>query len=157
MSNNLYWDGNIFTTKDYVLSNFDGIGNYWVFDDFDGINDYWVFDKEYTKENNKMNYYYYDLLASRVYMFALPGVGKDNIKIRTNGKAFYIEAKRDLKNKNAINENTYGFNVKTAFKAEIKLGKKFDADKVNSWYKDGVLYVEIPFKDECILKEVDVK
>ena len=86
----------------------------------------------------------------------IPGVNEDDIQINVEKSYLIIEAEKKEtigeKEKYALNELEYGL-IKRIF----RLPDNIDIDKINAEYKEGILYVTLPKKEEAKPKEIKVK
>ncbi len=87
----------------------------------------------------------------------VPGIPKKDISIRVSDGALMItgerkEEKTEGKGRNRRTERVYG-----SFARSFSLPSSVDGEKVKAAYKDGVLTVTLPKKEEAKLKEIAVK
>lgn len=87
----------------------------------------------------------------------LPGVNKDDISVSYNDGYVTVSGKRESENEEEgtsyhTKEVTHG-----SFSRSFRLPKKVDIDKVDASYKDGVLTVVLPHKEDAGTKKIEVK
>ncbi|HUS49067.1 MAG TPA: Hsp20/alpha crystallin family protein [Candidatus Paceibacterota bacterium] len=79
----------------------------------------------------------------------VPGIEQKNIDIEITEdntivvKGEKIQEKEENKNEIHVSERYYG-----SFRRELKLPNRADADKINASYKNGILTIDIPKKEE---------
>ncbi len=86
----------------------------------------------------------------------LPGVGKDDVKISIQDDTLVLRGeKRQEKDEKKENyhrvERSYG-----AFQRTIGLPVSADSGKIKAKFKDGVLKINLPKKEEAKLKEIPI-
>lgn len=101
----------------------------------------------------------HDTKDAIVFKADIPGLTKDQIDVAVDNNVLTIRGEKkeekDEKKKDIVrSERFYG-----AFQRSFTLPQGIDSTKVNAIYKDGVLEVTIPKKEEAITKliKVDVK
>jgi HSP20 family protein len=80
---------------------------------------------------------------------AAPGLEKKDFKINLENNVLTISSEKEVKNEQ--NEDKYmrrEFSY-SSFQRSFALPNTVDAEKINANYKDGVLYLVIPKKDEA--------
>ncbi len=86
--------------------------------------------------------------------FAAPGLKKEDFKVNLDNNVLSVSSEREEsdeeKNKNYTRRE---FNY-TAFQRSFTLPDTADAEKISAEYKDGVLKIEIPKKEEAKVKPV---
>ncbi len=87
----------------------------------------------------------------------VPGVKKDDIKINIEDNVLTIKAEKKkeekIKDKDVVYEEiAYGM-----YTREIELPHTIDTDKIEAEYKDGVLKIVLPKKEEVKPKQIEVK
>ena len=87
----------------------------------------------------------------------LPGMSKDDLKINIEDNVLTIrgEKKQEKEEEGAqyhLAERVYG-----VFQRSFTLPASIDASKVKASYKDGVLVIEIPKKEEAKPKEIPIE
>lgn len=88
---------------------------------------------------------------------AAPGLKKDNFRINLDGKVLTVSAETTQENKS---ENTnyalreFGY---SNFSRSFNLPELVDFDKISAEYKDGILYLSIPKREEAKLKTREIK
>ena len=84
---------------------------------------------------------------------AIPGFEKSDFDIELNEDLLTISlGKDDNKEKHKDEENSYvmrEFNFNT-FKRSFKISKNIDRDKIEATYKDGILELRLPIKEEVL-------
>lgn len=89
-------------------------------------------------------------------VFDLPGIDKEDIKINVEKEILTVTAechKNPDENYKPIREETEFTGMRRSF----NLNKAVDTEKINAEYKDGVLYLDLPKKEEEKSKEVTIK
>ena len=86
----------------------------------------------------------------------LPGINPDDVEIRVEDNTLYLKGERkfekEVKEQNYHRvERTYG-----TFTRTFTLPNSVDADKVNASYKDGVLTLTMPKKEEAKPKTIKI-
>ncbi|WP_342253330.1 Hsp20/alpha crystallin family protein [Spiroplasma endosymbiont of Zeiraphera isertana] len=87
----------------------------------------------------------------------LPGVLQENIDLKINNNILTIEAKKDdvneKKNKNYhIQERYYG-----SFSRSINLPSNISEESIDANFKNGILIVKIPKKEQTKTKKITIK
>lgn len=87
----------------------------------------------------------------------IPGVSKDDISISVDSGVITItgkkESKREEKEANFyLRESSYG-----SFSRSLRLPGEVEEDKVEATFKDGVLTVEMPHKEQPKAKKIEIK
>lgn len=86
--------------------------------------------------------------------FAAPGLKKEDFKVNLDNNVLTVSSEREEsdeeKNKNYTRRE---FNY-SAFQRSFTLPDTADAEKISAEYKDGVLKIEIPKKEEAKVKPV---
>jgi HSP20 family protein len=87
----------------------------------------------------------------------LPGVEKDNIKVKFGDDTLVVSGERkhesnaDEKNFHRV-ERAYG-----SFTRSISVPKDVDSEKISASFKNGVLEITLPKADEVKAKEIEIK
>lgn len=86
----------------------------------------------------------------------IPGVSKEDVKVKIQNDVLTISGTRKEpampeKANCLINEREFG-----EFMRSIRLPYPVDVDKVNAEYKDGVLKITLPKRDEVKAKEIQI-
>lgn len=87
----------------------------------------------------------------------LPGMNKEDIELEVEQNSMVIKGERKFEQKQEgenyhFVERSYG-----SFYRSFTLPKNVDADGINAEYKDGVLQVTVPKKEEVKPKKVQIK
>ncbi|SRR5690554_1761179 len=80
---------------------------------------------------------------------AAPGMDKSDFQVNVEDQVLTIGYEREEKEEKVEDDYThreFGYN---AFRRSFTLPKSVDGDKVSATYKDGVLYVNLPKKEEA--------
>lgn len=110
-------------TKDFLDDDF------FTFRSKSNMNNYVIEDLKDDKDN----------LSGKVFRFKLPGFVKEELKVTINNdNRLIVKAQKKL-------DDDYFIPNKTI---EVTLDDRFDKNKVESFFKEGILYVKIYFKDE---------
>ncbi|HVY55142.1 MAG TPA: Hsp20/alpha crystallin family protein [Thermodesulfobacteriota bacterium] len=99
----------------------------------------------------------YETEDSYVLKADLPGVSKEDIKIDVNNNTLTIKGEKKLEEKTEKDnyvrvERSYG-----SFSRTFALSDKVDSTNIKAAYKDGVLEVTLPKKEEAKPKEIKVE
>jgi len=99
----------------------------------------------------------YETEGSFVLKAELPGVGKEDIKIDVNNNALTIKGEKKFEEKTEKDnymrvERTYG-----SFTRTFALSDKVDSGNIKAAFKDGVLEITLPKKEEAKPKEIKVE
>ena len=99
----------------------------------------------------------YETEDSYVLKADLPGVNKEDIKIDVNNNALTIKGEKKLEEKTEKDnymrvERSYG-----SFTRTFTLSDKVDSGNIKAAYKDGVLELTLPKKEEAKPKEIKVE
>ena len=99
----------------------------------------------------------YETEDSYVLKADLPGVSKEDIKIDVNNNALTIKGEKKFEEKTEKEnymrvERSYG-----SFTRTFTLSEKVDSGNIKAAYKDGVLEVTLPKKEEAKPKEIKVE
>jgi len=89
--------------------------------------------------------------------FDLPGLEKDEIKVSVNDKVLSVTGER--KNPASENETYYRYYERPdgTFSRSFKLPDHVDGNAVKASYKNGVLSLELPKKEEAKPKTIEIK
>ena len=80
---------------------------------------------------------------------AVPGLKKDDFNIDLNKNILTVSASREEQsNENGINYKRREFNY-CNFSRSFTIGDKIDAEKIKAEYKDGILRLALPKKEEA--------
>jgi len=87
----------------------------------------------------------------------LPGIDKDNLSISIDNNVVTITGKKEESKEEQgatfyLKESTYG-----AFSRSIRLPSEVDEDKVEASFKDGVLKLIMPHKEEQKKRRIEIK
>ncbi len=98
----------------------------------------------------------YETENSYVVKADLPGVKKEDIQIDLHDGTFTLKAEKKFEEKESKDnylrvERAYG-----SFVRSFRLPKNVDAEKIKAEYKDGVLEVTLPKKEEAKPKKIQV-
>ena len=86
--------------------------------------------------------------------FAVPGLKKEDFKINLDNNVLTVSSDREeSKEEKETNYTRREFNY-TAFQRSFTLPDTADGDKISAEYKDGILKIEIPKKEEAKVKPV---
>jgi HSP20 family protein len=83
---------------------------------------------------------------------AAPGLVKEDFKVKMENQVLSISVKKE--NKQEVNEGKYTrkeFSFQS-FDRSFKLPDTVDADKIGAKYENGVLFLELPFRDAAKAK-----
>jgi HSP20 family protein len=99
----------------------------------------------------------YETEGSYVLKAELPGVSKEDIKIDVNNNALTIKGEKKFEEKKEKDnymrvERRYG-----SFTRTFALSDKVDSGNIKAAFKDGVLEVTLPKKEEAKPKEIKVE
>jgi HSP20 family protein len=99
----------------------------------------------------------YETEGSYVLKAELPGVSKEDIKIDVNNNALTIKGEKKFEEKTEKDnymrvERRYG-----SFTRTFALSDKVDSGNIKAAFKDGVLEVTLPKKEEAKPKEIKVE
>ena len=99
----------------------------------------------------------YETENSYVLKADLPGVNKEDIKIDINNGALTLKGEKKFEEKTEKDnymriERSYG-----SFTRTFALSDKVDSENIKAGYKDGVLEVTLPKKEEAKPKEIKVE
>ncbi len=99
----------------------------------------------------------YETENSYVLKAELPGINKEDIKIDINNNALTLQGEKKFeekveKDKYVRIERRYG-----SFSRAFTLSEKMDKENITANYKDGVLEVTLPKKEEAKPKEIKVE
>lgn len=87
----------------------------------------------------------------------LPGVNPNDVEIRVEGSTLYMKGERKLE-KEVKEENMYRVERSYgAFNRTFALPGSVDPDKVEAEYKDGILTLTIPKREESKPKTIKIK
>jgi HSP20 family protein len=86
----------------------------------------------------------------------LPGLSKDNIDIRLQGRTLHIEAKESAEKEQKGKNYLYQERFYQGFNRTIELPEDVVADKISARYKDGVLELDIPKAHPELEKHISV-
>lgn len=83
----------------------------------------------------------------------LPGIKKEDVDLTVHDEA--ITLKGEFKRDETVKDEDYYFSERRygAFERTVPLPKEIDADKAKALFKDGVLEVVLPKKEEAKPKE----
>ncbi|MBO8152607.1 MAG: Hsp20/alpha crystallin family protein [Candidatus Marinimicrobia bacterium] len=87
----------------------------------------------------------------------LPGVKKNDVKVAVKDNLLMIsgekKSEKEEKGKNYHrSERVFG-----SFQRTFRLPELVDQDNISAEYKDGVLHITIPKKEEAVSKEIEIK
>lgn len=86
--------------------------------------------------------------------FAVPGLKKEDFKVNLDNNVLTVSSEREESNEEKeTNYTRREFNY-TAFQRSFTLPDSANGDKISAEYKDGVLKIEIPKKEEAKVKPV---
>jgi len=86
--------------------------------------------------------------------FAAPGLKKEDFKVNLDNNVLTVSSEREeSKEEKEKNYTRREFNY-TAFQRSFTLPDSADGDKISAEYKDGILKIEIPKKEEAKVKPV---
>ena len=74
----------------------------------------------------------------------LPGVGKENVKVKANSHSIQVSGKKTSRIKESQKGRIYTERSESSFYRQIPLPGEIIPQKVKSKVKDGVLYVQVP-------------
>jgi len=99
----------------------------------------------------------YETEGGYVLKAELPGVGKEDIKIDVNNNALTIKGEKKFEEKTEKEnymriERSYG-----SFTRTFALSDKVDSGNIKAAFKDGVLEITLPKKEEAKPKEIKVE
>lgn len=99
----------------------------------------------------------YETEGGYVLKAELPGVNKEDIKIDVNNNTLTLKGEKKFeerteKDKYIRVERTYG-----SFTRTFTLSDKVDSENIKAAYKDGVLEITLPKKEEAKPKEIKVE
>lgn len=83
---------------------------------------------------------------------AAPGLVKEDFKVKMENQVLSISVKKE--NKQEVNEGKYTrkeFSFQS-FDRSFKLPDTVDAEKIGAKYENGVLYLDLPFRDAAKVK-----
>ncbi|MEZ5359024.1 MAG: Hsp20/alpha crystallin family protein [Candidatus Zixiibacteriota bacterium] len=86
----------------------------------------------------------------------LPGMTKEDISIKVENGTLSIQGER----KREENENTnvvWSERFFGKFRRDYKLGEKVNVEKIGAEFKNGMLMITLPFKDEIKPKNIEVQ
>ncbi|HZJ73449.1 MAG TPA: Hsp20/alpha crystallin family protein [Perlabentimonas sp.] len=86
--------------------------------------------------------------------FAAPGLEKKDFNVDFHNNVLSISCQKEQKNEEKDEEIMHREFSYTAFRRSFTLPEGTDADKVKASYKDGVLTVKVPKRDEAKQKPV---
>jgi HSP20 family protein len=78
--------------------------------------------------------------------FALPGLEKDDVNIKVNDGVLTVSLSEETKS-----DKSYFI---SKFSKSYNLPTEVDVDKIKGKFKDGILTVDLPFRDEAIMEKV---
>ena len=86
----------------------------------------------------------------------LPGIGKDDVKISLHDNTLILRGEKKQQNQEKKEnyhrvERSYG-----AFQRSISLPAATESNKIKAKFKDGVLRITLPKKEEAKLKEIPI-
>jgi HSP20 family protein len=85
-------------------------------------------------------------------VLAVPGFGKDEIKIDLEDNLLTISSEKEVEDKEInFSRREFAFG---AFSRSFKLPKTVEAEKIKAEFKDGILNINIPKIEEAKLKKV---
>jgi HSP20 family protein len=94
---------------------------------------------------------------SFVLEFAVPGMKKNDFKINLDNKLLVVSADLEEKSKDKEANFTRKEYEVGSFKRTFIMPKTVDADKIKADYKNGILRVELPKKEEVkVSKEIQI-
>jgi HSP20 family protein len=87
----------------------------------------------------------------------LPGLNKENVSVRLENNVLTIQGERKLENEQRQEnyhrlERAYG-----SFTRSFTIPSNIQADKIEAEFKDGVLRIQLPKREEAKPKQIDVK
>ena len=83
---------------------------------------------------------------------AAPGLSKDNFKVHVEKNVLEISAEKTDEQETHNHKYLRKEFSYSEFRRTFSLPSSVDAEKINATHKDGVLTVEIPKKDEAVVK-----
>ena len=86
----------------------------------------------------------------------LPGITKDDVKLSLEQGTLTITGERKGETKNETAEAYHVERFQGRFQRTINLPESIAADKVKAQYKDGVLTVTLPKREEAKPKQIDI-
>ena len=88
---------------------------------------------------------------------ALPGVRKEDIKIRINENNISISGNSKKEEEEKNKDRKYYFrSMESSFEQSFNLPTKINPDNVDAEFKDGVLTVKLPKADEVKPREIEI-
>jgi HSP20 family protein len=87
----------------------------------------------------------------------LPGVSKDDISVNIDNNVLTITGKKESEREEEeanyyLKESSFG-----SFSRSIRLPAEVEEDKVEATFKDGVLKLVMPHKEEAKARKIDIK
>lgn len=91
------------------------------------------------------------------FLFEVPGMKKEDIKVRITDKVLHLSGKKESRMKSEKEhlirqEVMYG-----EFERQFTLPDSVKTDSINALYENGMLIIELDKKDEVKPREIDVK
>jgi HSP20 family protein len=80
---------------------------------------------------------------------AAPGLSKEDFKIDLHNKILTLSSEKEEKNEEANEKFTRREFSYSSFKRSFGLPELVDTDNINATYKDGILMIEIPKREEA--------
>ena len=91
------------------------------------------------------------------FVFEVPGMEKENIKVKISNNVLHISGKKEERMKSE-KENVIRQEISTGeFERQFTLPESVKTDSINAVYENGILSIELEKKDEVKPKEIDVK
>ena len=86
----------------------------------------------------------------------LPGINKEDVKLSLEQGALTITGERKRETKNETVEAYHLERFQGRFQRTIRLPESIAADQVKAQYKDGVLTVTLPKREEAKPRQIDI-
>jgi HSP20 family protein len=82
---------------------------------------------------------------------AAPGLAKEDFKVNLNNRILTISCEKESKEEEEVNYTSKEFEYKS-FTRSFTLSNTVDSENISASYKDGILYVTVPKKEEAKVK-----
>lgn len=90
--------------------------------------------------------------------FAAPGFAKEDFKVNVDGNLITVNAERETKAEEENERYTRKEFSYNSFSRSFTLPQSVNADAINAHYKDGILKLEIPKKEEArVINSKEIK
>ncbi|MEO1653238.1 MAG: Hsp20/alpha crystallin family protein [Bacteroidota bacterium] len=84
---------------------------------------------------------------------AAPGLNKEDFKVNVENNVLTISAEKKEEKTDKYNRREFAY---SSFKRAFRLPKLVDGEKIKAEYKDGVLNISLPKKEEAKPKNIEI-